>query len=538
MLGDNVEQGAQVVTVNLARDPKLAWSSVALKEELRRHVRFTPANYCKITSISVLSRTFNEWVALPPVLREGETLVSGDRIHVYCEAHVDASVDVLFYEVFLESLLFPTRSDGNSTISNDASEVRQKLRDSLASFKARGGTAAVAVADLREPTSLISTSRAACLNLIKGLPAAARYKDVETTDLLLSQAAPTQQTGPRKAARVPASAAQSQPLSARSTTAAEATDYRTVAMTRPNKAAPPIASNADVETQPSAAPAAASVNNSVSSVTGYTAQSIASGSLTIYCVYTGTTCQRAKAFRVDRSCVTLDQLLTPLRQKFHADLALGFIAADGACVELTSDDALRGIIQAVPASQPSVTLHCWAAAAVTFDEGQQSTVASAVRMGSGPGSVVSDTASVASSRKSTRPSSAAPQPAGSSQNRPNKSSRPTSAMSVRSNASVRGSGTPLKRAKPSVTPSHALDVSGVAWNQDQLREMFDQVDTDGSGLLSKEEFYRYMTQTYDSMGIPDFNRKIASMIRDQPEFSDGCLGFEEFSVLMLKIAQW
>ena len=133
----------------------------------------------------------------------------------------------------------------------------------------------------------------------------------------------------------------------------------------------------------------------------------------------------------------------------------------------------------------------------------------------------------------------------------NKSAAPSRAGSRAGGALVSARGAPSavsrggassrygpRSSRPAFTPSHRLDVSGTAWNEQQLREVFDHFDKDGNGLLDREEMMDYFYTYHDDMGIVDAKNKFVQMLDEIPEFQDGKLTFDEFAVVMLKIAQW
>jgi hypothetical protein len=199
--------------------------------------------------------------------------------------------------------------------------------------------------------------------------------------------------------------------------------------------------------------------------------------------------------------------MATLKQKFNTDLVLGYIAEDASCREILSDaDFIQLLDEKGRSTIDTITLHCWGKSVAfhVIDDG-------------GTGSAPAGT--VTSTLKKSRPPSAA-------------SSRASSQSTRRSAVQSFGA---LDRGIPK---GHELDVSGVAYSQEQLRALFNALDTDHSGFLTKEEFAEYFHSTHDSMGIPGWETKMDKMLDSLPEFEDGKLTFEEFSVVMLKIAQW
>ena len=241
-------------------------------------------------------------------------------------------------------------------------------------------------------------------------------------------------------------------------------------------------------------------------------------SITLFCVYSGNGGQRAKAFVVERRQPSLDVMLKALESKFKSALSLGYITVDeGAYVEVTSSEQLTQLIASEHGSSDSMTLYCWAKGTKGtdgYDEYRED-----------PGAASSRAPSVAASADTTTPVRA-------------KSARPSSALSQRSGGSRGASHQHQHAASPTVKPMNALDVSGVCYTEEQLRDLFDQLDTDHSGFLDKEEFRRYFLTRFDDMGVGDAAKKFDKMLSGCREMDDGMMTFDEFCVVILRLAQW
>lgn len=522
VVGDNVDLGAQLVDVE-------ATSASELTSALSRAVRFSPADYNKIVAITRFSQEHNVWVGVShdiSALAAAQSL----KVHVICEKNTDAVNDALFLEVLMESVV--------ATLGGGSGEAAaMALQEAKALFRATGGGPR-GIAELNTNGTLLNRAQQKFLAALQQQPpassgvASVRYQAADYNAPVLST-----ETSRNKSA-APASRIKAGDGDDTTTTSAR---RRAAAPSSPDDvgATATTATTSTVASQPQYYSTASSVVD-------------AGDTLTVFCVYTGTTSQRAKAFRISRSQPSIEALLHPLRQKFSADLVLGFIAQDGSCNELLRDSELASLIAQLPPQATCLTLHCWTPSEVAFDDQQQSSYVNASGYGGAASSAdQSEVSATSTARKSARGGMKSSNPAhgggrggggalvtttvNTSARQGNKSSRPSSVTSMRS---YKSAGTPGRRTKHTVDPDSAMDASGVAWTNAQLEQMFDKVDVDGSGSLSRQEFFNYMTETYDDMGVPGFKRKIAQLIDSAPEFVDGELGFNEFCVIMLKIAQW
>lgn len=94
---------------------------------------------------------------------------------------------------------------------------------------------------------------------------------------------------------------------------------------------------------------------------------------------------------------------------------------------------------------------------------------------------------------------------------------------------------PLKQSPYSLA-SLELNVGGLLVTEDQLKRKFKELDIDGNGFLDRTEFRRaYLA--YQSYGVPVTERELDSWMRQLDVGHGDRLFFDEFSVLMLKLAQ-
>jgi hypothetical protein len=201
-------------------------------------------------------------------------------------------------------------------------------------------------------------------------------------------------------------------------------------------------------------------------------------------VYNGALAQRAKAIRVDREAPSVELLRRTLLEKFKSELALGYVEIDtGAFVEITESAHLADIIQRDCKDTDNLTLQCWRPDGLGDVEEHE-----------------------------------------------------VSRVSVKTPA--RGKGATPRAPSAGASVGTRMDVSGVAHSEDQLRELFDELDVDGSGYLDIDEFRAYFHSQYDDMGINDADAKFEKMVASNPGFDDGELDFNEFCLVMLKLAQW
>ncbi|CAC9508313.1 protein of unknown function - conserved [Leishmania donovani] len=89
--------------------------------------------------------------------------------------------------------------------------------------------------------------------------------------------------------------------------------------------------------------------------------------------------------------------------------------------------------------------------------------------------------------------------------------------------------TPLDGVKP------VLNTTAFPITEEELRDWFDELDVHGRGVLSVEEFQRYMQALERDLGVPT---EYATLELDgAPLAKDGWLNFEAFSYLVLRFAR-
>eukprot|EP01062_Namystynia_karyoxenos_P066291 TRINITY_DN60251_c0_g1_i1.p1 TRINITY_DN60251_c0_g1~~TRINITY_DN60251_c0_g1_i1.p1 ORF type:complete len:604 (+),score=218.56 TRINITY_DN60251_c0_g1_i1:90-1814(+) len=80
------------------------------------------------------------------------------------------------------------------------------------------------------------------------------------------------------------------------------------------------------------------------------------------------------------------------------------------------------------------------------------------------------------------------------------------------------------------------DVSSVLLTDSELRQQFEAIDVNRNGFLTKEEFRDFFDQ-FDAMGIYDMHDSIDTVLAEYNMLGDDRLSYDEFCVLMLKLAQ-
>uniref|UniRef100_A0A7S1NP97 EF-hand domain-containing protein n=1 Tax=Eutreptiella gymnastica TaxID=73025 RepID=A0A7S1NP97_9EUGL len=80
------------------------------------------------------------------------------------------------------------------------------------------------------------------------------------------------------------------------------------------------------------------------------------------------------------------------------------------------------------------------------------------------------------------------------------------------------------------------DVSGALISEEQLREEFQSYDKDGNGYLDKKEFMRMYRAKSAVCSMNE--EKVNELVGQYNMMGDGKLSYEEFALLMLKVASW
>eukprot|EP01006_Ploeotia_vitrea_P053890 TRINITY_DN67824_c1_g1_i1.p1 TRINITY_DN67824_c1_g1~~TRINITY_DN67824_c1_g1_i1.p1 ORF type:complete len:602 (-),score=56.94 TRINITY_DN67824_c1_g1_i1:1088-2893(-) len=81
----------------------------------------------------------------------------------------------------------------------------------------------------------------------------------------------------------------------------------------------------------------------------------------------------------------------------------------------------------------------------------------------------------------------------------------------------------------------ATNVGQIPLTDEQLRAVFNQYDVDGNGFLSKREV-KQIVKSYESYGV-DSGKHINDTIDKMNMLNDGTICFDEFAIIMLKLAQ-
>eukprot|EP00999_Lentomonas_sp_LEN2_P002876 NODE_740_length_1223_cov_104.377737_g700_i0.p1 GENE.NODE_740_length_1223_cov_104.377737_g700_i0~~NODE_740_length_1223_cov_104.377737_g700_i0.p1 ORF type:complete len:317 (+),score=50.09 NODE_740_length_1223_cov_104.377737_g700_i0:67-1017(+) len=89
-------------------------------------------------------------------------------------------------------------------------------------------------------------------------------------------------------------------------------------------------------------------------------------------------------------------------------------------------------------------------------------------------------------------------------------------------------------AAPSGIPN---DVSGMPISEEQLQALFNRYDVDNNGFITKTEFVK-LVKGLDDMGIADVEERMADVLKQYNAMGDDKLCYDEFCILMLKVAQW
>eukprot|EP01065_Artemidia_motanka_P006142 TRINITY_DN13007_c0_g1_i1.p1 TRINITY_DN13007_c0_g1~~TRINITY_DN13007_c0_g1_i1.p1 ORF type:complete len:314 (+),score=131.74 TRINITY_DN13007_c0_g1_i1:64-1005(+) len=103
-----------------------------------------------------------------------------------------------------------------------------------------------------------------------------------------------------------------------------------------------------------------------------------------------------------------------------------------------------------------------------------------------------------------------------------------------------GSGTrsiPLQTAGGSLVPAFRVqDVSDVPITDNELRSIFDKIDLNGNGWIDKKEFKEFY-RDLESYGIEETDDELQHLLHGYNMLGDERLAYEEFAILMLKLAQ-
>eukprot|EP01012_Entosiphon_sulcatum_P006227 TRINITY_DN12926_c0_g1_i2.p1 TRINITY_DN12926_c0_g1~~TRINITY_DN12926_c0_g1_i2.p1 ORF type:complete len:260 (-),score=41.67 TRINITY_DN12926_c0_g1_i2:16-795(-) len=80
--------------------------------------------------------------------------------------------------------------------------------------------------------------------------------------------------------------------------------------------------------------------------------------------------------------------------------------------------------------------------------------------------------------------------------------------------------------------------STIPHDETQLRNIFDFLDTNNDGRLTRDEFAQFLTAT-EGFGLPVTRKQLdTALAKYQRAWDDGSVSFDEFALIMLKTAQW
>eukprot|EP00992_Anisonema_acinus_P010568 TRINITY_DN6690_c0_g1_i1.p1 TRINITY_DN6690_c0_g1~~TRINITY_DN6690_c0_g1_i1.p1 ORF type:complete len:118 (+),score=36.89 TRINITY_DN6690_c0_g1_i1:76-429(+) len=74
-------------------------------------------------------------------------------------------------------------------------------------------------------------------------------------------------------------------------------------------------------------------------------------------------------------------------------------------------------------------------------------------------------------------------------------------------------------------------------SEDNIASLFRKIDVDNNGYITKDEF-KFLYENLDNMGVVDINSKLEKLMANHNMLADDKLSYEEFSLLVLKVAQW
>lgn len=129
--------------------------------------------------------------------------------------------------------------------------------------------------------------------------------------------------------------------------------------------------------------------------------------------------------------------------------------------------------------------------------------------------------------------------------------RPASAMSGRRNNNNGGGGggggaggSTARSNRPQQRPIDTRSMisvvsaapSTVLVTEDQLQDTFDELDLEGTGFVTKAAMRNWFDKNVDTMGVPGSDKKFEKMLATAKRRHE--LDYQEFCVVMLKIAQW
>ncbi len=326
------------------------------------------------------------------------------------------------------------------------------------------------------------------------------------------------------------------------------------------------------------------------------ADSGAAETLTAFFVYNGVDGQRAKAITIDRRRPDLAGVLATLEAKFQMPLCLGYIDPDsGDCEEVRAPRRFAQIINdKTHRHDPNagVTFQCWMSAEAQQQQQQQDQQARRQQAAHETSAAVARPASASSSTRHSARSYGAGGPVTVTLAPRDVVSTPVSAHAQVGSPTSGRNGADAAAASTTRVSQHALqrlqaieveqarrerDVdaarrdnlatpppqqqqqqpsaprasgrrstavasvisvqsAAVLVTEDDLHDAFDELDVEGSGLVTKGALRAYFDRTVDTMGVPGAAQKFEKMLASARRRHE--LDFQEFAIVMLKIAQW
>jgi hypothetical protein len=486
VVGTEVRGGAQKLEVE-------CYSMGELLGILQRRVEFTVGNPV-VDAVSLFDNDFAEYVLvkdvseIPIKAKVKVTLAPPGSAAQSPSKHPQPPTGAAFYSDVCDSVLLPA--------------IEELTGTSAASL-----SALLSEAYVKNPDDPHNPLVSRLASTIHSSVQRSHDQEVQRFQASLAEKTQPQPQQQQPSRRDPPPAAEPEPVEARRNKSARKS--APPANTAPEQAAPsPVAasvarSSATAPTSPAPAPAPSKAE---------TAGTLSPESIVAYCVYNGVGAQRAKAVRISRYKPSLKTLLSVLKDKFRSDLSLGYIEPDGTYSELLLDEDLEAVVSKIPPNIDSVTFHCWTQApAEALELAYCTDISSRAKTPSGK--------SVASAVSAYSATSTA-----------RKSARPGSALSTRSESK--------KKPKKSKSMTNPLDVSGQCYSEEQLRELFDELDIDDNGYLDKEEMRKLFFERYDPMGVADAEKIFEGFLQQCGAFDDNKITYDEFAIVMLKLAQW
>eukprot|EP01065_Artemidia_motanka_P029103 TRINITY_DN3502_c2_g3_i1.p1 TRINITY_DN3502_c2_g3~~TRINITY_DN3502_c2_g3_i1.p1 ORF type:complete len:299 (+),score=121.16 TRINITY_DN3502_c2_g3_i1:99-995(+) len=96
---------------------------------------------------------------------------------------------------------------------------------------------------------------------------------------------------------------------------------------------------------------------------------------------------------------------------------------------------------------------------------------------------------------------------------------------------------PLQASAGALVPAYRVhDVSGVPTTEFELRQIFQELDSNCNGFISKDEFVGFYRRM-ETFGVEENDADLCEVLSRYKMLGDDKLSFDEFAILMLKVAQ-